>query len=187
MLRLGPVVQKGFGCRASFILLATFAMLGLGHAQSLSATGSTALKLRVLGSIQVNVRTIPLSFLSIEDQVSLPLETAWNVNPSEVRNIQVIAYFDDSNAALVSADGSTAIPSRDVLGSVNGGTHRSFTETNLAGPGGASLRVSETSIDATNRHSSRKDLIQLRLNSDALLHLPEVPYSGTLHIEVKHY
>ncbi len=64
--------------------------------------------------------------------LSKEVSTTWNVNPQEVRSVELIGYFSDRSRALSSEDG-TAVAASDVKGRLNVGTFNCFDQSNLGG------------------------------------------------------
>src|SRR5579883_955879 len=165
------------------------------HAQwnkgsSLSASATVRMVAVLPSSITVSVRQVPLSFdfdpEAVAAPLSFPVTTIWNVNPNEVREFEVVAYFANPAQALT-APGAQIIASRYVLGSVNGNTYARFDQTNRIGPASGSLRLLGAGISHQNARGSVDQLLQVKLDNTELAGFPAAHYSGVLQIEARYY
>jgi hypothetical protein len=155
---------------------------------SLTATTTVAVNAHKKGRIGVNLRTTTLTF-SVDashgaQPISIPITTTWNVSPTEVSGVEVIAYFDDPDRALIDDKGD-AVPSGRVSGRVGAGPFASFSETNFFGPTGASLRLFGETISHANARSTRHDVLQVRL-VETNTGMPRL-YSGVLNLESRYF
>ncbi len=156
----------------------------------LSASAAVRLIAIKPSSISVSVHEVPLEF-DFQPNISnpalaVPVTTSWNVNPLEVRGVEVVAYFADPEHALTSPE-AAFIPARDVLGRVDGSAYRAFDQTNRFGPAASSLRLLSEPISSANRLATRNQLLEIRLNETRLQNQPSARYSGVLQIEARYY
>lgn len=156
----------------------------------LSASAAVRLIAIKPSSISVSVHEVPLAF-DFQPNISnpalpVPVTTSWNVNPLEVRGVEVVAYFADPEHALTSPE-AAFIPARDVLGRVDGSAYRAFDQTNRFGPAASSLRLLSEPISSANRLATRNQLLEIRLNETRLQNQPSARYSGVLQIEARYY
>ncbi len=156
----------------------------------LSSSATVRLTAFKRSSISVSVHEVPLAFdfhPSVNDApLAVPVTTMWNVNPREVRGVEVVAYFADPEHALSSSE-FTFIPARYVLGRVDGGPYRAFAESNRVGPAGSSLRLLSESISSTNTRATHHQLLEIRLDEPSLHDRLTARYSGILQIEARYY
>jgi hypothetical protein len=157
---------------------------------TLSASATVRVVAFKRSSISVDVHEVPLAFdfhpnLS-DSRLAVPVTTTWNVNPVEVRSVEVVAYFADPEHALNSS-GFAYIPARYVLGRVNGSPYRRFAESNRLGPAGSSLRLLTESISSQNSRATHNQLLEIRLDETSLQNQPAARYSGVLQIEARYY
>jgi len=164
----------------------------LGSAQHLSATGSVTIKAVVRGSVTVNVKSIPLSFDfdpadPARNYAAVPVVVSWNLNPAEVQGFQIIGYFGNSSTALLNSEHGATVPSSHVLGRMDAGPFRPFSDTSEVGPPGGSLSLMRQSIVHGDSRGTRASLLEMRIDQDNLPNLPKGNYEGMLYIEVRHY
>jgi hypothetical protein len=161
------------------------AVLGPVQVISLAAARITLLSVSVTsGSVQ--------TIAAVQDNVvnSFPtpvaITTQWDVNPGQVNNISLVAYFTTPSQALVG--GTVQIPSSRVLGRMSTGlvtTFTAFTQAAVAGAGtdGGSLRLFSENISGPNKGAiTRTDNLDLQLNLVGFPDLPVGVYTGTLNI-----
>jgi hypothetical protein len=154
-----------------------------------SSTAATPIRAIKHGSLTISVSTVPVAFLLDQgipeaNFVAVPFTTSWDVNSNEVRGIEVVAYFRDSESALASAYGD--IRSQQILGRINQGPFRRFTETHAVGTPSASLGLLQMPLDSTNHRGLRNDVLEMRVdrgNSDIV----DGTYSGVLQFEARYF
>lgn len=157
---------------------------------SLSASATVRLTAVKPSSISVSVHQVPLAFdfqpNMSNPPLAVPVTTTWNVNPLEVRGVEVVAYFADPEHALSSAV-FAFIPARYVLGRVDGSSYRPFGESNGLGPSGSSLRLLSETVSSANTRATHNQLLEIRLDETRLQDQPPARYSGVLQIEARYY
>jgi hypothetical protein len=143
------------------------------------------------GTIELSIRTVPLSF-ELENSRSsaaldIPFTTRWNVSPAEVNAVEVIAYFDDPQRALLGT-GEEAIESKHIRGRRVGDSHfRPFSETAVFGPPRGSLKLFTERISSVNARGMRHDTLELLLDAPGSRQNTSARYTGTLHLEARYY
>ena len=156
----------------------------------LSAPATVRLTAFKRSSISVSVHEVPLAFdfhPSVDNApLAVPVTTMWNVNPLEVRGVEVVAYFADPERALGSPE-FAFIPARYVLGRVDGGPYRAFAEDSRLGPAASSLRLLAETVSSANARATRNELLEIRLDETRLHDRPTGRYSGVLQIEARYY
>lgn len=157
---------------------------------TLSTSATVRLTAFKPSSISVSVHQVPLAFdfqpNITSPPLAIPVTTTWNVNPMEVRGVEVVAYFADPEHALTTSE-SVFIPARYVLGRVNGDPYRPFVESNAIGGSGSSLRLFAERISSSNARSTQSGLLEIRLDETRLQDQPTGHYSGILQIEARYY
>ena len=187
---LWHTIWWALACAATILALPS---LGGAQWESHAAlTASTSVRLVAFkrSSITVSVREVPLAFDFEPDfaqpPLTIPVITTWNVNPLEVRGVEVVAYFVDSERALLSSE-LVAVPARYVVGSVDRGPYRAFAESHQIGPMESSLRLMDELISSGNTRATRNQLLQIRMDEAHLHQWPADLYSGVLQIEARYY
>lgn len=108
--------------------------------------------------------------------------TTWDVHP-QTAGFQVVASFASASSALVNEDGTEAIPSSLIEGSVPGGVpvgFTPFTQSVTGGAANAGLVLVNQAITPPTRRGSRTDELSLRLNLTGAEPLTVGEYSGVL-------
>lgn len=185
-MRIGPALS---------VATVFFLFLAIAHpavAQHLSANGSVRISAVIRGSVTVNAKSVPLSLDFDPDDparnyAAFPLSVTWNLNPAEVQGFQVIGYFANPSAALLNRDAGIAVPSSHVLGRMDMGQFRPFSDTSEVGPAGGSLSLWQQSVVNGEARGTRTGLLEMRLDQENLPYLPKGNYEGMLYIEVRHY
>jgi hypothetical protein len=79
--------------------------------RSLSASATVRLTAFKPSSISVSVHEVPLAFdfqpNAANLSLAIPVTTTWNVNPLEVRGVEVVAYFANPEHALTSPESAS--------------------------------------------------------------------------------
>jgi hypothetical protein len=179
-----------FSCAAMMLAFTTQGGAQWESRAPLSASATVRLIAVKPSSISVSVHEVPLAFdfqpNITNAPLALPVTTTWNVNPLEVRGVEVVAYFADPEHALTSPE-AAFIPARNVFARVDGSPYRPFDQTNRFGPAGSSLRLLSESISSANRLATRNQLVEIRLDETRLQDQPPGHYSGVLQIEARYY
>jgi hypothetical protein len=191
-LRSVPLVMRRLFLLTVCLLL-PFCAAGVaaqGAGNSLSSSAVTRITAVVRGSISVSVKNVPLRFdydpeRSESNRFAVPVSTTWNVNPQEVRSVEVIGYFFNRSRALVSEDELTVLPASGLMGSLNAGAFQRFDQANSAGPAGGSLSLFSEKIDHTNSRHTRNDILEMRIDTASQPDLEKSIYTGVLIIEVR--
>jgi hypothetical protein len=133
---------------------------------------------------------VPLAFdfqpNIVNPPLAIPVTTVSNVNPLELRGVELVAYFADPEHALTTPE-SFFIPARFVMGRVNGNSYRPFLESNRIGPSGSSLRLFAEAVSSANARATRNQLLEICLDETHLQDRPAGHYSGILQIEARYY
>jgi hypothetical protein len=157
---------------------------------TLSASASVRLTAFKPSAISVSVHEVPLAFdfqpNVVNPPLAIPVTTIWNVNPLEVRGVEVVAYFADPEHALSTPE-SFFIPARCILGRVNGSPYRPFIESTRIGPSASSLRLFTETVSSGNARATRSQLLEIRLDETRLQGRAAGRYSGILQIEARYY
>jgi hypothetical protein len=189
-----PALRRGL-----FALLTSLA-LGWGRSEAAAQGGAALGPVQVISLAAAKVNTLSVSVTSgavqtiaaVQDNTvnSFPtpvvITTQWDVNPGQVNNISLVAYFTTPSQAMVG--GTVQIPSSRVLGRMATGlatTFTAFTQAAVAGAGtaGGSLRLFSESISGPNKGTlSRTDNLDLQLDLVGFPDLPVGTYTGTLNI-----
>src|SRR5262249_46402261 len=121
--------------RSAFLFYVCVAMVFLGivpngNAQLNSNAGSVTLSAPLLESLTVAAAPTTVNFTlagsgTADGSSAVSITTTW-VLATTRSNVKLFGYFSSSTAAL-SDGGGHNIPSANVLGSINGGTHTAFT------------------------------------------------------------
>ncbi len=175
-----------------FLLLQSTQLVAQATGNSLSRARTVRISAVVQGSLSINVKNIPLRFNLFDPDdpggktLVFPVSTTWNVNPQEVRSVELIGYFSDRSRALSSEDGTTVAAS-DVKGRLNGGAFNCFDQSNVGGPLGGSMRLFSERIDRTNSRRTRTDNLELQVDTVSHPNLSKSIYSGVLILEVRQF
>jgi len=176
----------------SWIFLTCYAtgVVAQNSGNTLSSSAAVRITAAVRGSISVSVESVPLRFdydpeRPQSDHFGIPVLTTWNVNPREMRSVEVIGYFADSSRALVSEDESMVLPASRMMGRMNDSPFQHFDQSNRAGPAGGSLLLFSENIDYTNSRRTRSDLLEMRIDTTGRFDLKKSMYTGVLIIEVR--
>lgn len=177
-------------CAAAILVFTTQGGAQWDSRPSLSASATVRLTAFKPSSISVSVHEVPLAFdfqrSGSNPPLAIPVTTIWNVNPLEVRGVELVAYFADPEHALTTPE-SFFIPARYVMGRVNGDSYRPFMESNRIGPSGSSLRLFAEAVSSGNSRATRNQLLEIRLDETHLQDRPAGRYSGILQIEARYY
>jgi hypothetical protein len=171
-----------------FVTVATASAQETSFRSALSASTTIAVAAHKRGTIGVNLRSVLLAFDSEAGRplhpISVPLAVTWNVSPTKVSAVEVIAYFDDPHRAMADSRGS-ANPSRHVSERIRAGSFSPFNQTDFFGPAGGSMRVFGETISHGNSRATRNDILQIRLD-EATSGSPRM-YSVVLNLESRYY
>jgi len=123
------------------------------------------------------------------DFTPVPIETAWDLDPSRTSAVSLVAYFAAPGAALIS--GAAAIPSSALWGRVPTGSPTGFAPFtggplsaggSEAGVAGATLVLFSQPVSSTMASGRRTDQLQVRIELTAWPELPAGTYQGTLNL-----
>ena len=164
------------------MLVVLLSMVSLASYAQLSASASVPIVLRIPGSITLSLRSVPVS-VSLTDGAqrtfTVPLALSWNLNPAEVQAFRVVAYFQDSGAALTNPTTSTALPATKLLTRWGTSAFAPFASD-------ATASLFHTSV-FENRRGEKQDSLELKIDDAMATSLPNGSYEGTLYLEVRHY
>lgn len=185
MIRILPAL-------ACLALLAAPLPAQVGLASSARNVGLTATK---PGSVSVGlpsggVATLPGSLgIGFNDFAPLPIETAWDLDPSRTSAVSLVAYFQAPAAALTGP--GAAIPSSAVWARVPTGSPTSFAPFTggavqaggaAAGSTGATLVLFTQPVSGSAASGKRTDQLQVRIDLTGHPELPAGAYQGTLNL-----
>lgn len=160
-----------------------------------SSARNVVLTATKLGSVRVTLpaggsATLPGSLgAGPNDFAPVPIETVWDLDPSQTSAVSVVAFFQAPGAALSS--GSSVIPSSAVWGRVPTGSPTSFAPftggTVSAGPAavgvaGATLVLFSQPVTLAAAAGSRTDQLEVRIDLAGGPELPAGHYQGTLNL-----
>ena len=154
------------------------------HVVSLAAAKPGALTVSVTSGVTQAIANVANNAVNTFPAPAT-IVTQWDLDPSLVNVIQLVAYFSVPSQALVGP--GMRIPSSRVQGRMPTGTPTTFTPINGTGVGGVgtaggSLRLfSQLILLGINRKLSRTDNLFLQLDLTGMS-LPAGTYSGTLNI-----
>jgi hypothetical protein len=203
-LRVGGKCRVGYGLKAACIVFLlgslsaaqmTSGSLGkqatsAGHATVSSAIAAINLSAVLPATVGVSVSDVPL-LVSIRnpgtatDIIRVPITSFWHLGASST-GVELVAYFDSPQQALVDAEGH-AIPSTRVQGGISGGATAPFSENSSAGTLGGSRTLYRQPVSQNNFSGSRKDVIEISVAPVSDLGLPSGTYGGTLRLRVVAY
>ena len=174
------------------VLAASAAISAMASAQVLSSPGNVnlaatlnpGLTVSVTGGSSVNFALTQNA--ATNGDVPTIIRTAWNLNPGQIGSVKLYAYFNVPAQALTDGAGNN-IPSSWVMGQMATGTptsYTAFTQTNPVGPAGGSLALFTTNITGINKHSSRTDNLDLRIDLTGRT-LGTGTYTGFLRIQAR--
>jgi hypothetical protein len=183
-------ILRLLSCAAAILVFATQGGAQWDSRPTLSASATVRLTAFKPSSISVSVHEVPLAFdfqsNIVNPPLAIPVTTIWNVNPLEVRGVELVAYFADPGHALTTPE-SFFIPARYVMGRVNGNSYRAFLESNRIGASASSLRLFAETVSSGNARATRNLLLEIRLDETHLQDHPAGRYSGILQIEARYY
>jgi hypothetical protein len=123
------------------------------------------------------------------DFAPLPIETAWDLDPSGTAGMALVAYFQAPHAAL--AGPGATIPSSAVLGRMPTGSPTAFAPFSgaavgaggtAAGVAGATLVLFTQPVSAGAASGRRTDQLQVRIDLTGRPEPPPGSYQGTLNL-----
>lgn len=174
--------------RVSLVLFLVLVLTAGCAAQNLSASASVTIRATKLSSITLSLRQVPVAF-DVTDQhstqVSIPLTTSWNVSPREVQGFEIVGYFANPDAALLSE--TNAIPAQMVEAQFNNGPFRAFNQSNPVAPAGGALSLATQQIMAGVTVGNRSDLLTMRVAESLESPIEDGEYRGVLYLEVRHF
>ncbi|HLH08000.1 MAG TPA: hypothetical protein VKW78_12250 [Terriglobales bacterium] len=152
----------------------------------LSASATVRIIAVLPGWITVNVSRVPITLRfdpegKNSDSMSVPIEASWNLNPNDVRGVEVFSYFEKSDAAVVGTQG-TNVPASQLQGSVGQQAFRPFSEPmgNHAG-----MTMLRESLSHANAIGHRSLPLTVRVAPSATV--PADIYSGILVVEARYF
>lgn len=156
----------------------------LGQATMVSgqrASQSISLNAHLASVVRLSQDSIPLDFLLTQGYcgtMSLPLNIAWNVDQFSTQ-IQLIASFSHSNAALTSS-GGYQIPASAITIQIAGSSWKTFPESRQ-GVASSGLLLTTINTEQSGRQASRHFQLQVHVckpQSDP----PDLEYSGRVDL-----
>lgn len=120
------------------------------------------------------------------DFAPLPIETAWDLDPSRSSAVSLVAYFQAPEAALTG--GGATIPSSAVWARVSPTSFMPFTGgavqagTTAVGATGATLVLFTQPVTGSAAAGKRTDQLQVRIDLTGRPELPVGTYQGTLNL-----
>ena len=156
------------------------------HAQLSSNPAAVNLQAVLASSLSVSTSPSLVNFTLVSGGTAsgsspLSITTSWVLRPN-VGNVTLYAYFTSPSVALTDGAGDS-IPSANVQGSPNGGAFRPFTGASPFAPG-SSLTIFRVTIVGRNRSLTRRDTLDLRINTTGLS-LPAGTYTGLLRLQAE--
>ena len=160
-----------------------------------SSAGTVVLTATKLGSVSVGLpggssATLPGGLgRGASDFAPLPIETAWDVDPSQSSAVSLVAFFHAQEAAFTGA--AASIPSSAVSARVPSGSPSGFTPFtgdavhaggSAAGVPGATLVLFTQPVSGSAGSGRRTDQLQLRIDLTGRPELPAGAYQGTLNL-----
>ena len=95
-------------CAAAILVFTTQGGAQWDSRPTLSASATVRLTAFKPSSISVSVHEVPLAFdfqpSGSNPPLAIPVTTIWNVNPLEVRGVELVAYFADPEHALTTPE-----------------------------------------------------------------------------------
>ena len=123
------------------------------------------------------------------DFAPLPIETAWDLDPSQSSAVSLVAFFQAPDAAFTG--GAATIPSSAVSARVPTGSPTAFTPFSgsavqaggaTAGVPGATLVLFTQPVSASAAVGRRTDQLQVRIDLTGRPELPAGAYQGILNL-----
>ena len=166
------------------------AQVGLG-----SSARTVVLTATKLGSVRVGLPGGSSATLATglgtgpNDFAPLPVETAWDLDPTQSSAVSLVAYFQAPDAAFTGP--AATIPSSAVSARVATGTPTGFTPFTgaavrtggtVAGVPGATLVLFTQPVTGSAATGRRTDQLQVRVDLTGRPELPPGAYQGTLNL-----
>ena len=116
-----------------------------------------------------------------QQQFEVPLTVQWNLDPRETPGFSVLAYFRNSDAALVESDSATAVKAGSILGRWGQAKFQPFRAAD------ATLTLFQTAVLPDVRRGATSQTLQLKIADELVPTLPNGEYRGVLYLEVRNY
>lgn len=158
-------------------------LISLPMFAQLSASAGVPISLRIPGTISLSLQSVPVSIAvnqGSQQTFSIPLSVSWNLDPREVPAFRVVAYFQNSQAALLEPESSTTISASELVSRWGEGQFTPFTSD-------ATLTLFRTTILPDLRHGQNQGALELKIADGVAASLPDGSYQGVLYLEVRHY
>ncbi len=169
--------------RKAILVFLTSTLMWVPGFGQLATSASVPISLRIPGSITLSLQTVPVDVNIVggnQRTFSVPLSVSWNLDPREVPAFRVVAYFQNSQSALVEPSSAAAVPASSLISRWGQGEFMPFSSDNT-------VTLFRTTILPAIRRGEKNDVLELRIADPAASSLPDGSYQGVLVLEVRHY